>query len=995
MSVHHGEGRNRDCGAYGAHDPVSVLDRSESRALVSQELVPRELVSEELVSKLARRPRAKAWVAPAVLLLIAMAVVVLLVASHNEHIADCQVETTSGGTVICSLNSTDFVGGVGFANVDLAAPDSRIANSGVGTPSQFSAPSQPGTFQGHGVPSYDGASYDGARGQSSKGTQATDDAISIRPSLILDTGTAGISRSNVSLGAREIDGVMSSDPPEPTSPPDNDPPGVIVIPWPPDGRPDPSGGFWPPPYDDMMVSLDTRISKTESGKDDLIFKTRHSIGSGKDGISATEENAGDLVIDAEHMIEADEDGIDARESGTGELRITATEDIVAETGHGITAAEAGDGDLTITASGDITTSANGKHGITARQDGAGKIVVTSSGNLRATGKGSDGIRTENADAGGETIVNLTGGSVRGGEGAGAGVNFSRSTAGAVNTLNSSAHVSAASGIAVRGGAGHDIVNNENGGVLSGTIDLAGRGDGDDALNNRFGGRLEAGEVINLGTHGALENAGALAPASDDTVGTTALTGHLIQTATGRYDVDIASVSRASDRIDVAGTANLSGHVSVTLDKLMVGQQDFTIVTASGGVVRNGLAIDRIVTRSGLEISLNSQVVDVQLTYPNAKDVVLSMSVDFARRMDGSLNQNQTAIGNVLNIAFADANGPLQPLLTGLINGPANIAAYRDALSVLQPEVYLNTEAAMLFSADDFMKDLFACPTADRGATPNRGSQCVWVRPKGRKFKRESTSASIGFEDTVGGVSAGMQFGFATGWFANIAAGYENGSLSTDSGAESDSDRFHVGGAVLYEVGPWQFSGAFTGGIGMFDTARRVAFAGFNAGTAVSDYDIRYIGGQLRAAYHVSMPGWYLRPVLDVSAVYLDRDGVNESGAGAANLVVGDSEDTVFSASPALELGGQYELVPGTMLKPFLMLGVTVYSDDDRSAVSAFAGEPNLTFETATEHGNLFANISAGAELGSTSGLGMTIGYDGVLSDDVTQHSVYAKGRLSF
>ncbi|MEM9030618.1 MAG: hypothetical protein AAGC70_19830, partial [Pseudomonadota bacterium] len=615
MSVHHGERPNRECGACGARDQGAVLDDSESRALVSQELVSRELVSQELASKLARRPRANVWVTLTVLLLIATAVVVLLVESHNAHIADCQVETTSGGSVNCSLDPTDFVGDAGLTNVDLAVPDSRVANSGATALSQFGALFQPGTFQGHDV-----SGYDGVQGHASKDTQATDNAISIRPSLILDTGVGGTSRSSLVWDATETDVVTSPESPDPTQPPSNeppdgDPPGPIIVPL-----PLPPGYFDPPDTGvsdtpgDMMGTVDTSISETEDGPDDLTIATVRNVTGKADGIAATEAEAGNLIINATHAIDVDKDGISASESGSGKLEITATGSIVTKTGHGISAAEADDGDLTIVASGDIMASADEKHGITARQDGAGIIDITTSGDLLAEGQNSDGIRTENAGGAGATMVNLNGGSVRGGDGTGAAVNFSLSGAGEVNTLNSSAHVSAASGWAVRGGVGNDIINNENGGVLSGVVDLA---DGNNAFNNKLGGRLEAGAVVNLGTHGILENAGVFALESDNTIGTTALTGQLIQTSTGRYEVDVALTTRESDRIDVTGAADLSGKVSVTLDKLVVGQQDFTIVTASGGVVRNGLAIDRIVTRSGVEISLNSQVVDVQLMYPNA------------------------------------------------------------------------------------------------------------------------------------------------------------------------------------------------------------------------------------------------------------------------------------------------------------------------------------------------------------------------------------------
>ncbi|MEM7778748.1 MAG: hypothetical protein AAF732_24475, partial [Pseudomonadota bacterium] len=63
---------------------------------------------------------------------------------------------------------------------------------------------------------------------------------------------------------------------------------------------------------------------------------------------------------------------------------------------------------------------------------------------------------------------------------------------------------------------------------------------------------------------------------------------------------------------------------------------------------------------------------------------------------------------------------------------------------------------------------------------------------------------------------------------------------------------------------------------------------------------------------------------------------------------------------------------------------------------AYATSPDLTFESVTASGDVFANIHAGATMiGDISNFNLTFGYKGLYSDDVRQHGVYATGTWKF
>ncbi|MEM9029348.1 MAG: autotransporter domain-containing protein [Pseudomonadota bacterium] len=805
------------------------------------------------------------------------------------------------------------------------------------------------------------------------------------------------------------------------------------------------------------------IFAAEDGDGTLTINFTGNVDTDSDGIEAVETQNGDLNVRftagrIDTLGSGPDVGIRATESGAGDVTVVlaAPAELIGN-GEGISVVEKGDGDVVIDVRGRIEVRGANGAGISASQADDGQINVTSSGDVKASGADADGIRTENTSAGGATTVNVLGGSIHGGSGDGAGINFSLSGTDTENTLQvaTGAKVSAESGIAVRGGDGDESVHNAgkligsvnlgagadtfrlfstadlsetklvDGGGDSDVFNVDGTGsitvDGDQHANFEILAMTGTGTLLLTGDHtfstSALINRGTLNLASGSNlasntvrnnaatlgigetaggIGSATIAGNYIQTRAGTYAVDVNLETETADHLTVSGNATLNGFVNVNIVAYASGKTSVTILTADGSAnVDDNLKVQHVPIGGQV---VNVQLHDIEVTTTGSNDVVLSFSVDpdLVNPIDGRLNPNQRRIAQAIDDIDAGGTGALDPVVSALITGPTNIDAYRNALDVLLPEVYLNTDTAMLFSAHDFMGDMFSCPTSGDGRAVARDGQCLWVRPKGRKFDRDATFENIGYEDTVGGVSAGTQFKFAPGWFVNVAAGYESGSLSTDSGAESDSDRYHIGGAVKYEMGPWQFAAAAAAGIGSFDTSRRIAFSGFNDGTATSEHDVHYIGGQFRASYHLVMPGWYARPQVDVTVTHVDREDVTESGAATANLTVDGGEETIFAVTPGVEIGGTYELVPGTTLKPFLIAGVTFFSDDEHSATSAFALAPDVTFATNTEHGDVFGNIHAGTTLvGDTSNFNLTLGYKGTFSDDVTQHGVYARGAWAF
>jgi len=237
---------------------------------------------------------------------------------------------------------------------------------------------------------------------------------------------------------------------------------------------------------------------------------------------------------------------------------------------------------------------------------------------------------------------------------------------------------------------------------------------------------------------------------------------------------------------------------------------------------------------------------------------------------------------------------------------------------------------------------------------------------------------------------------APNWYAGLALAYERGSLDTDAGATSDSDRYSAGASLKYQNGPFLLAAAIGAGIGNYNTRRPVSFAGISV-VGKSAHDVKHISGQVRAAYLFEHEAWFAKPLVDLTVTHLSRDGVTETGAGAANLTIADGSDTFVSITPGLEVGGTFRLSDTGIIRPYVAAGIRYYTDSNHELSARFANAPPGTggFSTRSGFDDVFADVAAGAtaifENGSTLGLA----YEGLISGDIQQHGISLKGTITF
>lgn len=701
-------------------------------------------------------------------------------------------------------------------------------------------------------------------------------------------------------------------------------------------------------------------------------------------LAAGNSNAGAVTVTSTGNINARDAGIIAGSSASnngnaGAVTVTNTgnltggiQGINAEsfiTGNGTGNA----GAIAVSSTGTINASQIGIHALSLVADTgkAGDVTVNVAGNVTANNAAIQASSSALVGTAGNVRVSLTGGTVAGGI---RGVEFD---GGAANLLTISPTATLLSqGIAISNNFGNATIDNF--GTVVGNVRL---GNGNNLFNNHSGGLFQPGPIANLRGTGVLTNAGTLAPGGTGTAPiTTALTGNLVQTASGTYAVDVTNAG--ADRINVSGTANLTGSVLPTVTPLTSARQQFTILSAANGVTNNGISVR------------DTAVLDFELLFPNANDMVLSVAANF---IGAAQTPNQRVTAAHLQSALNAGGGGLGGLLDRLVS-IADVNAFAAALDRLHPEPYLALTQSLLLANLGFADSLLSCPTAasvDTSAFLAEG-QCVWARAGGRALDVNRTTENLGFADRAFGGSAGVQFAVAPNWFGSVALGYDHSEIKVDNRASARGDLFYIGGGAKYLSGNWQLSGAVTGGHANYSITRSELVPGVDAKASAP---LSFISGRIRAAYVFGGDTAYIKPLVDLDATGIRRSKIQESTSNAAliGLNVRGQTDTLFSVAPALEIGSQYVYGDGNLLRPFLRAGVRWFSESNLKATASFTGSPIEVpdFTVTMPIDRWMGEVSTGVELLRHDRYDARVSYEGRFGERAIQHGGNLKLRAKF
>ena len=695
-------------------------------------------------------------------------------------------------------------------------------------------------------------------------------------------------------------------------------------------------------------------------------------------------------------------GPDAGGGNAGEVSLSVNADIVTtgDSAFGILAQSIGGGGGL---RGDSSTASAGPTG-TGRTGQGGMIHLAQYGSVSATGNNAVGIYAQSqgptADGGIDFTLN---GTVAGGGGSqGAGVWM---VGGNQNWLavQSGAHVSAASGVAIRydgtrsTGAG-SVLTLQNYGVIEGDI-LMSNLDSDAAgtVTNAGAGTIVAsgaaakaappastgGVLVGARRYDAnVVNDGTLIVGSHGLVDSTAISGDFKQGGQGTLLVNADFERRSADVLHVQGDAQLDGTLDIAALSLLPGRR-VTVLTVDGD------ASGRLAPRQSpiFDYSLNRDGQNYQLSVDGA---------DFTAPSLGLGSRQAGLAGHLQEIWNAGAPGQFGKLYAAVDSVTAQGSGnYRQLLSDLSPDVMLAPATQTQASMMRFASTLMSCPTF-KGTDAMAGeSECVWGQISHRESRQSSHGGAAGFTGDNTTYQVGAQKEVAPHWFVGVSAAYQNDTLRSDGGrVGSSGDSGFLGVALKHEIGPWLLAGGLSGSYGSYDTQRQVGVPGFDR-TASSDPDVYSGAARLRLARTFAFPSFYLKPYMDVDAIYSRMPGYSEKGNGLA-LKIDGSDQFTFAFSPTLEIGGRVDL-KGATLRPYAYVGATFLTDDEWKTQARFAGAPDGSrgFQTSLPIDDSVARIGAGLQISSTGGVDVRLQYEGEFSSHTSSNSGSLKVAIPF
>jgi hypothetical protein len=131
--------------------------------------------------------------------------------------------------------------------------------------------------------------------------------------------------------------------------------------------------------------------------------------------------------------------------------------------------------------------------------------------------------------------------------------------------------------------------------------------------------------------------------------------------------------------------------------------------------------------------------------------------------------------------------------------------------------------------------------------------------------------------------------------------------------------------------------------------------------------------------------------------WLGLDGTTEHGADGTSLQVHGNDETVFSASPALEVGTQWAWAEGALVRPYVRGGLTAFSDNDFAVLASFEGAPGGVgpFRITTKTDDVVADVDAGLDLIGPRGAELKLFYEGRFGDLVSDNAGGVKASVPF
>ena len=682
-------------------------------------------------------------------------------------------------------------------------------------------------------------------------------------------------------------------------------------------------------------------------------------------------------------------------SGASDMRI-ATRGM---SSHGIWAQSLGGGGGAVTvlnpASEDGTTA-------TDRSDSSGTggaITIDTAGTIQATGKNShaifaqsgfqlsDGSLKSGTDLG-DTITITHSGLLTGGSGIGAAIHVDGGNEDNAITIAKGSTVSARSGLAVYGSFGNEMLINN--GSIVGDIKLnGGRSKERNWFYNNAGAYYQsrANGIVDLGYSSGhvFSNAGDFGVGAEDEITKVKIDGNLVVEDSGRLLIDVRrddAGGLSNDRINV--TRDVTFKQGSTVRPNVIGDlqknDTFTVVTAgrkmTGTPGTSGYSPFRWGYEATSKNELKMQVAGLNFGNAGMTGIEDDMVVSWTRAWEA---------GNVGASAFF-----------GALSSVETQEEFDDAVESLSPDSQMQPAANMTISSQAALNSALSCPSFDEDTLVLVEGQCVWLRQSYQRSETTESAEHDGYTDQSRTFRFGGQMEVAPDWFLGTSIGVTNSwGHSSDRYTTVEGDRTEVAVALKHQIGPWLVAGAAEAGYGTYDLTNT-----FDVGDDIwvgrASPDVKTAGFRARASYEFTYDKGYLRPVLDLDAVFTSMSGYQMDG-DTLDLQVHGINEWTYAAHPGIEAGTRVDLNANSWMRLYSKVGMTFLSNAGlTSDVTAHDnGAEAFRFRSSTALPDTMFDFTAGVQFMSNDKFELRGEYNAKLGDHFESQSATLRLAVRF
>ncbi|MBJ3775607.1 autotransporter outer membrane beta-barrel domain-containing protein [Acuticoccus mangrovi] len=497
----------------------------------------------------------------------------------------------------------------------------------------------------------------------------------------------------------------------------------------------------------------------------------------------------------------------------------------------------------------------------------------------------------------------------------------------------------------------------------------------------------AGNSIPL-LNSSFDNTGTVDPAGPGTIGQSIfVVDGFNQSAEGTLALDVDYGAASIDRIVTTGEATLSGTVRPSI---------IGVASAPSGDLPTLEFFEATSVDSSALSVVDTIAVDYTLGTVDPGGLTLAATIDVTQ--DAAASEAASAIAQNLQANYeAGTLGATMSGFVSLLNVPTGSESeYQDALESLSGDVAVGSTHQVAGGANALARNsLHSCPVFVGEAALLEEEKCVYGKAVGRFLSETGDGSTAGVRSRLAGVVIGGQAEVADDTFLGGVVGLGGSwSKSTDGRLRATGETYSVGAVVKHRFAErWEIAASAVYTYTDSDHSRSIGGLAPAGTTAQSDVASHTIGGRARFAYYGNVGDTYLKPMVDLEALYTSVPAYSERGAGAYDLHYSSSDDVSLAVAPALEVGRRINLETG-VLRAYARAGAAYWHDRTSEQDARFGGTTStLAFENRFEGSRLFATGTIGAEIVAKGGLEFRAEYDIEANADAVSHAVSA--RLGF